>query len=102
MSRLPNPQSSPLKVVALKLPAEEVRFFAPTSAGPKTATRTVTGVLRDVRTFFGLPAPVREVLEADMERLNVTDVRKYLAFLLVDRHHRLLEDEDELAAQRAG
>lgn len=74
--------------VALKIPTEEVAYFAPANS-PKAASRAVTAVLRAVRTLFGLPEPVRLVLMADMEAKGMSDVQAYLTWLCVERHNSL-------------
>lgn len=84
--------------VALKVPAEEVAFFAPANS-PKAASRAVTAVLRAVRTLFGLPEPVRLALMADMKAKGMSDVQAYLTWLCVERHNSLSAPE---GARRVG
>lgn len=84
--------------VALKVPAEEVAYFAPANS-PKAASRAVTAVLKAVRTLFGLPEPVRLALMADMKAKGMTDVQAYLTWLCVERHNSLSTPD---GARRAG
>lgn len=84
--------------VALKVPTEEVAYFAPANS-PKAASRAVTAVLRAVRTLFGLPEPVRAALMADMKAMGMSDVQAYLTWLCVERHNSLSAPE---SVRRAG
>lgn len=56
--------------------------------------------IHDRLNFFALPAPAREVLDADMKRRGIRSQRDYIIWLLMERHRHVLsagEDVGEVA-----
>lgn len=82
------------KVVALKVPAEEVAPFSSVNK-QRTASRAITAVLKGLRTFFGLPQPVRDALERDMKTLKINSREEYFAWLLLERFHKLSSNQSK-------
>ncbi|MDP1918918.1 MAG: hypothetical protein Q8L14_21895 [Myxococcales bacterium] len=46
--------------------------------------------IHDRLNFFALPAPAREVLDADMKRRGIRSQRDYVIWLLMERHRHVL------------
>lgn len=57
--------------------------------GRFSVSGAIRRMLEDWRAFFGLPAPARAVLAADMAELGVATQRDYIVWLLIERHRTL-------------
>lgn len=85
------PPSPPFSLprTTLRLPLEEMDFIA-RDRGPRAVGRALVALVRDWRTLFGLPTPIRQQLEADMRRQGIEAPRDYLVWLLMERHKSLV------------
>lgn len=81
----------------LRLPAEEMAFIAK-DRGPRAVG---LALVRDWRTLFGLPTPVRQQLEADMRRQGIEAPRDYLVWLLMERHKSLVNGGPQMLPKAA-
>lgn len=67
----------------------ELRRFLCADDAPKGAfAAALRQVITDSGTLFGIPAPLREVLEAEMRDLGLSQ-RDYVVWLLLERHGQL-------------
>src|SRR5688572_2727614 len=83
----------------VRLSDEDLRFLRTTLKPRRRGlSRVVLDVLRDVRTLFDLPRPMRSALESDMANLGLTSNRDYLLWLLMERYRARVPD----AARGAG
>ena len=67
------------------LPREEREFLAEALAGKRGLGNAVLALVRDVRTLFNLPGPVRELLEHDKAQRGLRSNRAYLHWLVMER-----------------
>lgn len=73
--------------LTLDLDAEQKKAITP--AIGRGYAGAIRSLIDDSLNMFGLPAPIREVLEIDMRERGIPDQRSYVTWLLLERERSL-------------
>ena len=83
----PQDDSEPDRATFILAPGTRLEL---THKGRVPLSTALRETINDRLNFFALPAPAREVLDADMKRLGVRSQRDYVVWLLMERHRHVL------------
>lgn len=89
--KTPQDESVPERCTVILAPGTRLEL---THQGRVPLSTVLRETVHDRLNFFALPAPAREVLNADMKRRGIRSQRDYVVWLLLERHRHVLGVSD--------